>query len=207
VIIITLSSKDLLNKQVYELSFFENNYLELILSVINLKDSYIVKHQKRVKELAVKMAEKMKLHSYQIKAVKAAALLHDVGKLNIPNEILYKPGKLSKEEFEVIKKHSKLGSDLIRFKNEFIADIILQHHEKLNGTGYPRGLKGGEILLEAEIIAVADVVEAMASHRPYRPALGIEEALTEIKDKKGILYNEKISDICIDLFLKDDFKF
>ena len=177
------------------------------MSVINLKDSYIVGHQRRVKKLAVRIAEKMKLHSYQIKAVRAAALLHDVGKLNIPNEILYKPGKLSKEEFEVIKKHSRLGSELIKFKNKFVADIIFQHHERLDGSGYPKGLSKDEILIEAKIIAAADVVEAMASHRPYRPALGIEQALMELEEKRGKLYSEEVTDICIDLFLRKKFKF
>jgi len=175
--------------------------------VVELKDPYLAVHQNRVKQLAVKIAKELKLPDYQIEAVKLAALVHDIGKISIPNEILYKPGKLNNSEFKVIKEHPKVGSELIKSSNKTIADIVSQHHERLDGSGYPEGLSKDEILIEARIIAAADVVEAMASHRPYRPALGIEKALMELEENRGKLYGKEITDICTDLFLRKKFKF
>jgi len=145
----------------------------------------------------------------KIEGIKIAALIHDVGKINLPAEILSKPGKLSEVEFNLIKNHSQIGYDILK-KVDFlwpIAEIVFQHHEKINGSGYPRGLKGDEILLEAKIICVADVVEAMSSHRPYRPALGIGKALEEISQNKGILYDPEVVDVCLKLFKEKGFKF
>ena len=128
--------------------------------------------------------------------------LHDIGKIYVPAEILSKPGKLSEAEYNIIKTHSQVGYDILK-TIEFpwpIADIVLQHHERINGSGYPAGLLGKDILLEARILAVADVTEAMATHRPYRPALSIEEALEEILENKGKLYDPKVVEACLKIF-------
>ena len=173
------------------------------------KDPYTAGHQQRVSQLATAIARKMGLPEDRIEAIKFASLIHDIGKFIIPGEILSKPSKLSKTEFTLIKEHPKTGYNIIK-DVEFpweIASIILQHHERLDGSGYPMGLKDKEILLEAKILAVADVVEAMNSHRPYRPALGIDKALEEISMNKGKLYDSDAVDACIKLFKEDGFKF
>jgi PAS domain S-box-containing protein/putative nucleotidyltransferase with HDIG domain len=177
--------------------------------ITEARDAYTAGHQRRVTKLAVALAEEMGFPKDKIDGIKIAALIHDVGKINLPAEILSKPGKLSEIEFNLIKNHSKIGYDILK-KIDFpwpVAEIVLQHHEKMNGSGYPRGLKGGEILLEAKIICVADVVEAMSSFRPYRPALGIDKALEEISQNKGILYDPEVVDTCIKLFKEKGFKF
>jgi HD-GYP domain-containing protein (c-di-GMP phosphodiesterase class II) len=151
----------------------------------------------------------MKLPQDKIEGIRIASLVHDIGKISIPSEILSKPSKLSEIEYRLIKNHSQIGYDILK-SIEFswpIAQIVLQHQERLNGSGYPQGLKGDDILLEAKIIAVADVIEAMSSHRPYRPALGINKALEEISINRGILYVPEVVDACIKLFKEKDFKF
>ncbi|GAG56809.1 unnamed protein product, partial [marine sediment metagenome] len=145
----------------------------------------------------------------KIEGIQIAALVHDIGKINIPAEILSKPSKLNEMEFSLIKNHPKVGYDILR-KIDFpwpVAKIVLQHHEKIDGSGYPQGLKGEKILLEAKIIGVADVVEAMSSHRPYRPSLGIDKALEEIIQNRGVLYDPEVVDVCLKLFKEKDFKF
>ena len=130
----------------------------------------------------------------QVEGIKIAGVIHDLGKINVPAEILSKPGKISELEYEIIKTHPQVGFDLLK-EIEFpwpIAEMVLQHHEKMNGSGYPQGLKGDEIMLEARVLAVADVVEAMASHRPYRPAHGIEKALDQIRQDKGNLLDPNL---------------
>ena len=177
--------------------------------VTEARDAYTAGHQRRVTKLAVALAEEMGFPQDKIEGIKIAALIHDVGKINLPAEILSKPGKLSEIEFSLIKNHSQIGYDILK-KIDFlwpIAQIILQHHEKINGSGYPGGLKGNEILLEAKIICVADVVEAMSSHRPYRPALGIDKALEGISQNRDILYDPKVVDACLKLFKERSFKF
>ncbi len=177
--------------------------------VTEARDAYTAGHQQKVSKLAVALAKEMGFPKDKVEGIKIAALIHDVGKINLPAEILSKPGKLSEIEFSLIKNHSQTGYDILK-KVDFlwpIARIVLQHHEKINGSGYPRGLKGDEILLEAKIICVADVVEAMSSHRPYRPALGINKALEEISKNKGILYDQEVVDVCLELFKEKDFKF
>ena len=177
--------------------------------ITEARDAYTAGHQRRVTKLAVALAEEMGFPKDRVEGIKIAALIHDVGKINLPAEILSKPGKLSEIEFNLIKNHSQIGYDILK-KIDFlwpVAEIVLQHHEKINGSGYPRGLKGDEILLEAKIICVADVVEAMSSHRPYRPALGIAAALEEIIQNKGILYDPEVVDVCLKLFQEKDFKF
>ncbi|GAB4116371.1 MAG: hypothetical protein Kow00103_12010 [Candidatus Caldatribacteriota bacterium] len=173
------------------------------------KDPYTAGHQRRVSQLSLKIAQELCLSSDVMEGIKIAALIHDIGKIGISSEILVKPGQLSEAEFSLIKDHPNLGYNVLK-DIEFpypIAKIILQHHERINGSGYPQQLKGEEILLEAKIIGVADVVEAMSSHRPYRPALGIEAALDEISKNKGILYEPKVANTCIKLFKEKGFKF
>ena len=177
--------------------------------VTEARDAYTAGHQQKVSKLAVALAKEMGFPKDKVEGIKIAALIHDVGKINLPAEILSKPGKLSEIEFNLIKNHSQTGYDILK-KVDFlwpIARIVLQHHEKINGSGYPRGLKGDEILLEAKIICVADVVEAMSSHRPYRPALGIDKALEEISKNKGIMYDPEVVDACLKIFKEKDFKF
>jgi PAS domain S-box-containing protein/putative nucleotidyltransferase with HDIG domain len=177
--------------------------------ITEARDAYTAGHQQRVTKLAVALAEEMGFPQDRVEGIKIAALTHDVGKINLPAEILSKPGKLSEIEFNLIKNHSQIGYDILK-KIDFlwpVAEIVLQHHEKINGSGYPRGLKDKEILLEAKIICVADVVEAMSSHRPYRPALGIDKALEEITQNKGTLYDPEVVDVCLKLFKEKGFKF
>jgi len=151
----------------------------------------------------------MKVSADQIEAIHIASLLHDIGKISIPLEVLNKPGRLTEMEFRLIQAHPQTAYDILK-EIGFpwpVADIVLQHHERLDGSGYPQGLKGKEILLESRIIAIADVVEAMSSHRPYRPVLGIDKALEEIEKNKGKLYDSEVADACIRLFTEGRFKF
>jgi len=136
-------------------------------------------------------------------------LVHDIGKAAIPAEILNKPNKLARVEYNLIRTHSQTGYDILKDINFpwAVEEIVLQHHERIDGSGYPRGLKDDEILIEARIIAVADVVETMSSHRPYRPAVGIKEALEEISQNRSILYDPKVADTCLNLFRKKKFEF
>jgi len=186
-----------------------NATIETISRIMDTRDLYTAGHQVRVSKLAIAIAKEMKLPSNKIETIRIASLIHDIGKIGIPSEILTKPGKLTDIEISLIRSHSKTGYDIVK-DIEFpyhIAPIILQHHERNDGSGYPNGLKSDEILLEAKIIAVADVVEAMSSHRPYRAALGVDTALDEIIKNKDILYDGKIVDICVNLFEGKRFKF
>lgn len=174
-----------------------------------IKDPYTAGHQRRVGILSYEISKRMKLTEEQCEGVRLAAAIHDFGKIYVPAEILSKPGILSENELCIIKSHPEVGFDILK-TIDFpwpIAKIVLQHHERINGSGYPNGIKGDDISIEAKIISVADVVEAMASHRPYRPALGLKEAIKEIKKNRGILYDPKIVDICIDIITSPNFKF
>ena len=166
------------------------------------RDPYTAGHQKRVADLARTIATEMGLSTNTIEGIRMAGSIHDIGKLSIPAEILSKPTKLTDLEFSLIKEHSRIGYEMLKDVESPwpLAQIIYQHHERMNGTGYPGNLKGDEIIMEARIMAVADVVEAMASHRPYRPTLGIEAALEEIEKNKGILYDNVVADTCLRLF-------
>lgn len=178
-------------------------------SALEKRDSYTAGHQKRVTQLACAISKEMKLPKDQKEGLNVAATLHDIGKITTPAEILSKPTVLSEHEMALVKDHARASYDILK-KVDFtwpVSQIILQHHERLDGSGYPGGLKGKEILLEARILAVADVVEAMASHRPYRPALGVEKALEEIDRQKGILYDPDVVEACIRLFSEKKFKF
>ncbi|GAF81991.1 unnamed protein product, partial [marine sediment metagenome] len=166
-------------------------------------------HQRRVTTLATSIATEMGRSEELIQGISMGGIVHDIGKIYVPAEILSKPTRLSEVEFDMIKAHCQAGYDILK-PVEFpwpIAQIVFQHHERMDGSGYPSGLSGEDILLEARILAVADVVEAMASHRPYRPALGIDKALEEIVQNKGKLYDPKVTDACKKLFAEGRFKF
>jgi PAS domain S-box-containing protein/putative nucleotidyltransferase with HDIG domain len=178
-------------------------------STVEMRDPYTAGHQRRVTVLACAMAEEMGLTEEQFDGLRMAGLVHDIGKFSVPVEILNKPGRITETEFNIIKHHSQAGYNILK-EIEFpwpVAQIVLQHHERLDGSGYPQGLKNGGIMLEAKILAVADVVEAMASHRPYRPALGIDVALEEIAKNRGILYEPEMVDVCKRLFIEKGFTF
>ena len=183
--------------------------IHTISKIIETKDPYTAGHQYRVSQLAARIAKELKFCPDKLEGIRIASLVHDIGKISIPAEILSKPTELNEIEYSLIKDHSRIGADILK-TIDFpwpVAEIILQHHERLDGSGYPQGLKGDEILPEAKIIGVADVVEAMSSHRPYRPALGIDKALEEISQNKGILYDSEVVDICLNLFREKRFKF
>jgi len=176
---------------------------------VEIRDPYTAGHQRRVSELACAIGRKLDLPEERIDGLAVAGLLHDIGKISIPAEILSKPTRLSETEFALIKGHPQVGFDLLR-PIQFpwpVAQIVLQHHERMDGSGYPQGLTGEEILLEARILAVADTVEAMAAHRPYRAALGIDAALEEINKSKGLHYSEDVVEACLQLFTKEGFSF
>lgn len=183
--------------------------IQAMASTVEMRDPYTSGHQKRVAALSCAIAEAMGMDENRIEGLRLAALIHDLGKIHIPAEILSKPGKLSNVEFMLIQTHPQKAYDILKnIKFTWpIADIILQHHEKLDGSGYPQGLKSDHILLEAKIITVADVVEAISSHRPYRAALGIEVALDEIKRGKGSVYEVSVVDACLKLFDEKKFAF
>lgn len=176
---------------------------------VETRDPYTAGHQRKVANLARAIAQEMNLFKDVVDGIRVAGLVHDIGKIAVPAEILSKPTKLTEIEFSIIKVHSEAGYNILK-DIDFpwpIADIVLQHHERLDGSGYPKGLKGEHILLEAQILTVADVVEAMASHRPYRASLGIDFALEEIEKNKGTLYDKKIVDACVRVFREKEFRF
>jgi putative nucleotidyltransferase with HDIG domain len=183
--------------------------IEAIALTVEMRDPYTAGHQRRVTELAVAIAKELGIPEAEIDGIRMAGIIHDIGKVYTPAEILNKPGKLSEIEFSMIKTHSQVGYEILK-AIEFtrpVAQIVLQHHERLDGSGYPSGIKGEGVLPEAKILAVADVVEAMASHRPYRPALGIDQALEELSKNSGTLYDPKVVDACFKLFHEKSFKF
>lgn len=183
--------------------------IQAMAQTVEVRDPYTAGHQKRVADLARAIANRMGLSSDQVDGIRMAGAIHDIGKISVPAEILSKPGLLTPLEFSLIKTHSQIGYDILK-DIEFpwdIATMVLQHHERLDGSGYPQGITGERILVEAKILTVADVVEAMASHRPYRPSLGMDKALQEIADKKGRSYDPDVVDACIQLFTENKFTF
>lgn len=178
-------------------------------SALEMRDPYTAGHQRRVTELACDIAVEMGLAEEQIDGIRMAGLIHDIGKINIPAEILNKPGSLNETEYSLFKNHPQIGHDIVK-GIEFpwpVAQILLQHHERMDGSGYPQGLAGEEIMLEARILAVADIVEAIASHRPYRPGRGAGDALEEIIHDKGLLYDSEVVDACLSVFYEKGFTF
>ena len=183
--------------------------INALATAVEMRDPYTAGHQHRVTSLATAIAEEMGLSKEKIEGIRMAGVIHDVGKIRVPAEILSWPGQLTEIDFNLIKTHPQVGYDILK-RIELphqVTKIMLQHHERMDGSGYPEGLKGKKILIEAQVLAVADVVEAMASHRPYRAALGIEKALEEISKNKGVLYDAKAVDACLKLFNEKDFKF
>lgn len=177
-------------------------FVTAIASTVEMRDPYTAGHQRRTAHLASAIAKELQLPDYLIEGLNLASVVHDIGKIKIPAEILCKPGRLDELEFGLIKRHPETGYEILK-SIDFpwpIANIVLQHHERLDNSGYPYGLTGDEILFEAKILSVADVVEAMSSHRPYRAGLGVEAALNEITLHKGVLYDASVVDACLILF-------
>jgi len=198
-----------LKKSLEKLQHTFEETINALVSALERRDPYTAGHQKRVTHMACAIAEEMGFSKEQVNGLRLAGLVHDVGKIQIPTEILIKPTHLSEIEFVMIKMHPQVGYDILK-SIEFpypVAQIVLQHHERMDGSGYPEGISGEEILPEAQVLAVADVVEAMSSHRPYRPALGISTALREITKFKGTLYAPEVVDTCWKLFNDNKLKF
>ena len=183
--------------------------IQVISRIVEMRDSYTAGHQRRVTALSRAIALEMGLAEDRVEGLVMAGEIHDLGKISVPAEILSKPTRLTEFEFRLVRIHAQAGYDILK-EIDFpwpIAEIIVQHHERIDGSGYPQGLRGEVILLEARILAAADVVEAIASHRPYRPALGIEAALEELEQKKGILYDPDVVKACLALFREKGFAF
>ena len=198
-----------LNKTLKNLRKALRTIIQVLISAVEARDPYTAGHQVRTADLARSIAMEMKLSSEQVDGIRMAGAIHDIGKLSVPAEILSKPTKLTDIEYALIKEHPKRGYELLRDVESPwpLAQIVLQHHERLDGSGYPEGLKGDEIILEARIMAVADVVEAMASHRPYRPGLGLRAALEEISENRSRLYDAAVVDACLSLFHEKNYQF
>jgi putative nucleotidyltransferase with HDIG domain len=182
--------------------------VQLATSLSEMRDPYTAGHERRVSDIAVAIATEMGLDQQRIEGIKVAGYLHDIGKISIPAEILVKPGRLTATEYALVQGHAQASYEVLK-QVEFpwpVATIALQHHERMDGSGYPNGLKGDRILLESRIMAVADVVEAMASHRPYRPGLGIDKALAELERGRGTVYDADVVDTCLRLFRNQGFE-
>jgi putative nucleotidyltransferase with HDIG domain len=183
--------------------------IDAISLIVESRDPYTAGHQKRVAKLAVAIAGEMGLSEEKIDLIRMGSLIHDIGKIYIPSEILTKPARLGDLEFSMIKSHPTVGYNILN-KVDFIpviVDIVYQHHERIDGSGYPLGISGDKIFLESRIVAVADTVEAMASNRPYRPARGTSVALNEIKKQRGTALDAEVVDACLKLFEEKDFNF
>jgi PAS domain S-box-containing protein/putative nucleotidyltransferase with HDIG domain len=182
--------------------------IEVIIAAVEARDPYTAGHQRRVGDLARAVAAEMGLPPEEAEGIRIAGVIHDLGKISVPAEILSKPRKLSDMEFALVKEHPQKGYEILK-EVDFdwpVADMVRQHHERLDGSGYPQGLEGEEIVPGAKILAVADVVEAMASHRPYRPNLGLEAALEEITSGRGVLYDPEVVDACLRLFNEKQYR-
>ncbi|MBE0627680.1 MAG: HD-GYP domain-containing protein [Burkholderiales bacterium] len=176
--------------------------VEVATTLSEMRDPYTAGHERRVAEIAVAIAQELGYDEQRLEGLRIAGYLHDIGKITIPAEILSKPGRLTAIEYQLIQNHAQAGYDVLK-NVEFpwpVAQAVLQHHERMDGSGYPQGLKGEAIIPEARILAAADVIEAMSSHRPYRPGLGIEKALAEIERGRGTVYEGATVDACMRLF-------
>lgn len=201
--------EELVGKRTDELRLALNGFVRAMAAAVESRDPYTAGHQQRVADLSRRLAQEMALPEEKVLAVYYAGLIHDLGKISIPAEILSTPAKLSRAAMDIIREHPATAYEILKdipFSWP-IAEIIRQHHERQNGTGYPRGLSGEAISLEARILAVADVVEAMASHRPYRPALGMDAALEEIIGKRDTVYDARAVDACVRLFREQGYHF
>ncbi len=195
----------LVQQRTAELEEVLDGVIQVVAQTVDSRDPYTAGHQRRVARLAAAIAAEMRMDPEQVRGIQRAGMIHDVGKISVPAEILNRPGTLNDYEFDLIRGHPVTGRDIlagVRFRMP-IAEIVHQHHERLDGSGYPRGLRGDEIILEARIIGVADVVEAMASHRPYRPALGLPAALDEVSAGSGVLYDPQVVDACLRVFERE----
>ena len=173
-----------------------------LIAAVDIWDPYTAGHQKRVATLSLAIAREMGFNPKQLDTIRIAAILHDIGKINLPSELLSKPGKLAECEYNLIKIHPEAGYQILKkidFPDE-IANIVLQHHESLDGSGYPNGLKGDDICIKARILHIADVVEAISANRPYRPSKGIDASLEEIENDNAGKYDRDICKTCLDLF-------
>ena len=205
----TRRSEDYLQSTLDRLERSLEGTFKAMSTTLELRDPYMAGHQHRVSSLAVTIAQEMNMPWEKIEGIRFAGIIHDIGKIAAPAEIMAKPGRLTKTEFQLIKDHPRIGYEMIK-DIAFpwpVAHIVLQHHERLDGSGYPEGLVGDAILPEARILAVADVVEAVCSLRPYRPALGIEKGLEEIRKGRGVRYDTRVVDACIKLFREGRFSF
>jgi putative nucleotidyltransferase with HDIG domain len=183
--------------------------IEAMATTVEKRDPYTAGHQRRVSNLARTIAARMGLPPDDVDGVRMAALVHDVGKISVPSEILVKPGRLSPTEMQLMRMHCEAGYEILK-DIQFawpVAAAVYQHHERWDGSGYPRGIAGEDLVLGARILGVADVVEAMASHRPYRPALGVDAALDEIASGRGRLYHPDVVDACIAAVREGGFTF
>ncbi|MDI6741476.1 MAG: PAS domain S-box protein [Smithella sp.] len=202
-------TEDQLKQSLERLKKAVSTTINVLLSALEIRDPYTAGHQSRVALLACAIAKEMGLDDDKIEAIRTAGIIHDIGKLSVPVEILSKPTRLTNLEYSLIKEHAQSGFEMLKDvePSRPLAKIVHQHHERLDGSGYPKNLKGNEILIEARILSVADVVEAMASHRPYRASLGIDVALEEIEKNKGVLYDEAVANACLKLFREKGFVF
>ena len=200
---------DKLNKTVSTLRTALGGTIQAMALTVEIRDPYTAGHQRRVSNLARAIATEMGLSHDQIEGIRIAGIVHDLGKITVPSEILSKPGIITIIEHSLINTHPQKGFEILSSINFPwpIAQIVLQHHERIDGSGYPAGLKKDQILLEAKVLMVADVVEAMASHRPYRPSRGVQLAMDEITKNRGVLYDKRVVDSCLRLFLNKGFKF
>lgn len=192
----------------YRMQMSLESIIQVAASITETRDPYTSGHQQRVAGLAGAIARELRLPEETIRGIHFGAMIHDIGKISIPAEILTKPSQLTDLEYSLIKVHPQTGHDILKGV-EFpwpIAQMLLQHHERLDGSGYPHGLKGEEMLLESRIIAVADVVEAMSSHRPYRPGLGMVAALDEIQRQRGVFYDARVVDACVTVIREHGYK-
>lgn len=203
------TARDLAKEELERVERLWEDTIGILAQTVEMKDPYTYDHQRRVSFLSEALAKKLGLSEERIRLVKLAGLVHDIGKVAVPAEILNKPGRLSDVEMEIVRTHPQKGYELLRklTHRPVLAEIVYAHHERLDGSGYPRGLSGKDIPIEARILAVADVVEAMVSHRPFRSALTLEDALEEIKAGKGILYDHKVVEACVELFERGSFSF
>lgn len=202
-------TKEELRQRVEGLQRTLEGMINVVAAMIEKRDTYKVGHHQRVTQLACAIATEMGLNKERIEGLRVTGILHDIGKIEVPLEILNKPSKLNAIEAAMVQIHPQVGYDLLR-SVEFpwpVASILLQHHERMDGSGYPNGLVGKNILLEARILGIADVVEAMTSRRPHRPALGISNALGELVQNKGILYDPEAVEACVKLFTEKGFAF
>jgi len=200
-------SQELQEENIQKLIKSRDAVIQAIASVVEMRDPYTAGHQRKVSDLARAIAVEMKLSPDQVDTIRVASLIHDLGKIAVPAEILSKPGRLDEAELQLIREHPTTGYNILKSIDMFekIAQIVHQHHERMDGSGYPRGLRGQEILPETRILSVAEAVEAMLSHRPYRPALTLQKTLEEIIRQKGILYDAPVVEACVTLFNKKKF--